>query len=302
MEKIIYTIDLFFIYALFGFIWETLWVSFNEGHFVQRGFLHGPILPIYGFGAVIIIAMTEPLKGNNIAIYFVGMITATLLELITGYALEKLFHVRYWDYDNRPFNYKGYICLRSSLFWGLLPIFLVNDVNMWIKNFLSNIPINLIIFFTCVSLFIFFIDLWKSVEEALALKDILNYEREFNQYIVSIKKELRQYAEEKKEEFFDSLEQIGEGEKSISEAENILKRKAASFVYNKIEERRAREQKVYIEIKNYLNSKAADENLSILSKKALQLLELEHSRRIKRLNRAEKRIRSLLKRNDISIR
>ena len=109
----------FYVYCFLGWIFESCYVSFRKKEWVNRGFLHGPFLPIYGSGAVMMLFVSEPFKNNLILTYFAGVVGATLLELVTGAAMEALLKVRYWDYSNQKFNYKGYICLSSSVAWGI---------------------------------------------------------------------------------------------------------------------------------------------------------------------------------------
>ena len=104
----------FYVYCFLGWIFESCYVSFRKKEWVNRGFLHGPFLPIYGSGAVMMLFVSEPFKNNLILTYFAGVVGATLLELVTGAAMEALFKVRYWDYSNQKFNYKGNISLTYS--------------------------------------------------------------------------------------------------------------------------------------------------------------------------------------------
>ena len=113
--ELINFIYMFFFYAVFGYIWEVIWVSFNQKKLTNRGFLYGPLLPIYGFGAVFITLFVDHaiarFNDSYIVIFFSGLIIATALEFITGYLIEKIFKVRYWDYTERLMNIKGLICL-----------------------------------------------------------------------------------------------------------------------------------------------------------------------------------------------
>lgn len=108
-----------------GWIWECFYVSFKcalekkKWSFINRGFLHGPVIPIYGVAAIAILLTTIQLRENTIAIYVIGALTATLFELVTGSVMERLFKVKYWDYTDLPLNYHGHICLFVSLFWDL---------------------------------------------------------------------------------------------------------------------------------------------------------------------------------------
>ena len=112
----------FYFYCFLGWIWETCYVSVLKGHWVNRGFMRGPFLPIYGSGAIIVLIFTLPYRTNAVAVFFMGMISATILEYITGVVMEKLFHVRYWDYSNQKFNFQGKICLSSSIAWGFFTL------------------------------------------------------------------------------------------------------------------------------------------------------------------------------------
>ena len=102
---------LFFFYCFCGWVWESCYVSARQRQWVNRGFLHGPLLPIYGSGAIIILFVTLPVADNLWLVYVLGMLAATLLEYVVGAVMEQLFKVRYWDYTKQPCNLHGYICL-----------------------------------------------------------------------------------------------------------------------------------------------------------------------------------------------
>ena len=115
----------FFVYAFLGWCAEVGYAATKTGKFVNRGFLNGPWCPVYGFGVVIVLSCLEPLSGN-LPLLFLGSVALTsALEWLTGFALEKLFHQRWWDYSDEPFNLTGYICLRFSLMWGFACLFVV---------------------------------------------------------------------------------------------------------------------------------------------------------------------------------
>lgn len=130
----------FFYYCFVGWIWETCYVFVCTGQWVNRGFLHGPFLPIYGFGALIILWLTIPAKGNIGMIFLLGMLGATVLEYTSGILLEQIFHTRYWNYSNMPLNLNGYICIPCSLFWGLFSIFLVKWLHGRVTHWVTSVP------------------------------------------------------------------------------------------------------------------------------------------------------------------
>ena len=115
----------FYLYCFFGWIFESTYVSLKCRKPVNRGFMRGPLLSLYGSGAVMMLFVSIPLKDNPVLVYFAGCVAATLLEYVTGVAMEALFKVRYWDYSSQPLNFQGHICLTSSIAWGFLTLFLV---------------------------------------------------------------------------------------------------------------------------------------------------------------------------------
>ncbi len=116
---------IFFIYAFLGWCTEVSYAALVTGKFVNRGFLNGPWCPVYGFGVVIVLGCLTPLA-DNLPVLFVGSVVLTsILEWLTGFVLEKLFHQRWWDYSDQPFNLSGYICLRFSIAWGFACLFVV---------------------------------------------------------------------------------------------------------------------------------------------------------------------------------
>ena len=120
---------LFFFYCFCGWVWESCYVSACKRQWVNRGFLHGPLLPIYGSGAIIILFVTLPVEQDLRLVFLLGMIAATVLEYVTGAEMERLFKVRYWDYSHHRFNLNGHICLTSSLAWGFFSILLVRFIH-----------------------------------------------------------------------------------------------------------------------------------------------------------------------------
>lgn len=129
----------FFVYAFLGWVAEVVYAAFETHSLVNRGFLNGPICPIYGFGMLALLgclgAVGEGLHGwAELAVQFAAGITVTtLIELVGGWALYRIFHTRWWDYSMFRFNLGGYICLRFSLFWGVGSVFLVRVVHQPVR-------------------------------------------------------------------------------------------------------------------------------------------------------------------------
>lgn len=131
---------IFFVYALLGWCTEVSYAALVTGKFVNRGFLNGPVCPIYGFGAAIIFLCLEPLKQNLLLLFLGSVLLTSLLELAAGFVLEKLFHQRWWDYSDEPFNLGGYICLRFSIAWGLIGLFVVDLLHPTVMLLVRLLP------------------------------------------------------------------------------------------------------------------------------------------------------------------
>lgn len=169
----------FFWYCFLGWIWECFFVSFTNWwktkkvKFINRGFLHGPLIPIYGFAAVSILIATIRVRENTLAVYVMGALTATIFELVTGTAMEKMFKVKYWDYSNLPLNYQGHICLLVSMFWGFFSVLLVQIVHVPVENILLQWPkfLSEIVAFALMAAFAY--DTAESFNEAMDLRELL---------------------------------------------------------------------------------------------------------------------------------
>ncbi len=164
---------LFFFYCFCGWVWESCYVSAKQRHWVNRGFLHGPLLPIYGSGAIIILFATLPVADNFWLVYFLGMLAATALEYVVGAVMEQLFKVRYWDYTKQPFNLHGYICLTSSIAWGFFSDLLIYVIHPPIDKLLHKLPALLMNPLAAVIAVLFIMDTVKSTKAAIDLREVL---------------------------------------------------------------------------------------------------------------------------------
>ena len=172
---------LFYFYCLCGWIWESCFVSCKQRRWVNRGFLRGPLLPIYGSGAIIILFATLPVAGNLILVWLLGMLAATALEYVTGAAMEALFKVRYWDYSDKKCNLNGHICLSSSIAWGFFSILLVKFIHPPIARLLADVPAWLVDPLALALTVVFTVDVVQSVQAALDLREVLSKLTEENE-------------------------------------------------------------------------------------------------------------------------
>ena len=200
---------LFFFYCFCGWVWESCYVSLCQRHWVNRGFLHGPLLPIYGSGAIIILFATLPVAGNLWLVWLLGMLAATALEYVTGDVMERLFKVRYWDYSQHKFNLNGHICLSSSIAWGFFSILLVRFIHPPIARLLSDVPSWLVDPLALVLTAAFTVDVVQSVQAALDLKEVLTKLTEENEDLRRLAKRaevVSAFAEEDLRRFRDRTE------------------------------------------------------------------------------------------------
>lgn len=185
-EGIEMIVDLFLyfsIYSFMGWVLETVFASFNHKKFINRGFLIGPFTPIYGFGAILIILFSkwiEQIFENYYLSLLISIVISTLLvtvlEFITGYVLEKVFHEKWWDYSNNALNLKGYVCLKYSLLWGGLAFILIQVIHPFVEQFVYIIPWAFKTYISIILAAYFLFDTYKSVKGTLHLrKAILNY-------------------------------------------------------------------------------------------------------------------------------
>ena len=191
----------FFIYSFIGWVWESCYVSARKHQWVNRGFLHGPMLPIYGSGALVILISTIGVRENPWLIFLFGMLAATVLEYITGAVMEKMFHVRYWDYSRQKLNLNGYICVSSSLCWGVFSVLLVRAVHIPVERAVLDIPLFITDGAALVLTVIMTVDLTQSFNEAMDLKQVLAQLEESKEQIGEMQEKLLQL-----EEFAERIE------------------------------------------------------------------------------------------------
>ncbi len=129
-------LSFFYFYCIFGWCFESTYVSLKDRHLTNRGFLRGPWLPLYGSGAILVLWLTLPFQETPVLVYVVGALGATVLEYVTGEAMVRLFKVRYWDYSNQKIQYKGHICLSSTIAWGFLSLLMVYVVHKPVEQFI----------------------------------------------------------------------------------------------------------------------------------------------------------------------
>ena len=213
----------FYIYCFFGWIIESTYVSVCTGNWVNRGFMRGPVIPIYGTGAIIILFAVMPFRTSPILVFIIGTIAASVLEFVTGFVMERIYKVRYWDYSDKPFNLCGYICLFNSLCWGVLSILLIYLVHSWVEKgvlFLNDMVL-LSIDSGISSLFI--VDLFNSSTTAVELKKMLANSQKLKDDLMNVHNKMIEFntAIANGKEKMDELKKMSLQELYISARDNI---------------------------------------------------------------------------------
>ena len=131
----------FILYSFLGWVMETCYCSVVERRLVARGFLYGPICPIYGGGVTLMILFFTPLKGNLILFYGVAVVVMTSWEYLVGWVLEVTTHVKYWDYSQFRFNLKGRVCLWVALTWGVLSYIVIFFIHPPFQELVEGLPV-----------------------------------------------------------------------------------------------------------------------------------------------------------------
>ena len=163
----------FLIYSCIGWCLEVIYAAATTGQLVNRGFLNGPVCPIYGFGMIIVLFALTPLQHSILLLYIGGVILPSALELVGGWALFKVYRIRWWDYSNMKFNLGGYICPQFSLLWGLGSVLMIKVIHPLLARGSSPMPFNIMLIVDVVLLVLFVVDVAASTAAAIGLNKYL---------------------------------------------------------------------------------------------------------------------------------
>lgn len=166
---------LFYFYSFFGWCFESAYVSIMQKRLVNRGFMRGPFLPLYGSGGIMMLVVSKPYYDNILLVYIAGCIGATALEYVVGVVMEALFKVRYWDYSHKKFNFHGYICLESTLVWGFFTVVFTHYLQLPIEALVMSIPYNILTVVTVFVTVCISIDFGIAFRTALDIRDVIMY-------------------------------------------------------------------------------------------------------------------------------
>ncbi len=241
----------FYFYCFFGWCFESSYVSIKKRHFVNRGFMRGPFLPLYGTGAIMMLVVSMPFRDNLFLTYLAGCVGATVLEYVTGVVMEALFKVRYWDYSNQKFNFQGHICLGSSLAWGGLTILMTEVIHKPVEKLVFMMPSMALSAVTFLLTCYIVSDFTLSFKAALDLRDILVKMEKAKEELQHLQKRLdvliaisenereerRQEREEKRQEREMRVDELRESIEERLEAFRVkVQEKPAAYMENAREE------------------------------------------------------------------
>ena len=264
---------IFIIYAFIGWCAEVSFAAVDSGKFVNRGFLNGPYCPIYGCGVVIVVAVLTPIKESLFILFLGSMLLTTVLEFLTGFILEKVFHNKWWDYSDKPFNIMGYVCLKFSILWGLACTFIMKVLHPSIYKFITIIPHVLGIILLSIIMTAFFIDLGVTVSTILKFNKRLKLMDEVAQKMHQLSDEIG--------------ENIYEGVTTVKEKSEEVQDKAGEL-RGKFEEKTDAVREAFAE--NLLESKTEYEHKKEAAKKEYEELTKKYKELITQKNFGFKRL------------
>lgn len=172
MYKTFILIALFLIYSFIGWIVEVSAFLIQDHKFVNRGFLIGPVVPIYGTGGILITILLTKYQSDPIVLFCMAVIVCSILEYLTSYIMEKIFKTRWWDYSNKKFNINGRICLSNLIVFGIMGLVMVYLINPFLINILNKIDPILLKCVVSILIVLFVIDFFVSFSVTSKIKNV----------------------------------------------------------------------------------------------------------------------------------
>ena len=276
---------LFLCYSFLGWACETVYCSIGKRKFVNRGFLNGPLCPVYGFGALAVLYFLRPVSDNIPLLFVSGMVLTSVIEYITGYLLEKLFATKWWDYSSRRFNIHGRVCLRNSLMFGALSVVAVRVIDPVIRGGIYALPATVCAVLSIVFGAMMVADLVVTVRTILDINSAL---KQLQQMVEQARLDTQEYLRQNQEELQQKME------KAKAQTEERL-RQNQQELQQKMEKAKAQTEERLRQNQQELQQKMEQSRLDLeLARMELRdFLEQLHS---ERLERREQRRREFLSR------
>ena len=264
---------IFILFSFIGWICEVIYVGVTSAHkFVNRGFLHGPICPVYGFGGVVILMLPPSLYATWIPLFLASMILCTTVEYFVSWLMEKLFHTRWWDYSHYKIQLNGRICLLNSILFGFLGVVVIHFVYPLMTDLLNSLGQTWISISGMIILAVLSVDIFFTVRKLVDFATVMKKLKDFGETLNS------HYGQEewfKKDSFMDMINSV------IERAEN-RKEEFSQKILEKIEKlQNLHLPSVESFLKKFPSIKSAKyrEELNMIKEKVHQKIEL--SKKIK---------------------
>ena len=217
---------IFILFSFIGWISEVIYVGVTSAHkFVNRGFLHGPLCPVYGFGGVVILMLPPSLYATWIPLFFASMILCTIVEYFVSWLMEKLFHTRWWDYSHYKIQLNGRICLLNSILFGFLGVVVIHFVYPLMTDLLNSLGQTWINISGMIILAVLSVDIFFTVRKLVDFANVMKKLKDFGETLNS------HYGQEEwfeKDSFMDMINSV------IERAEN-RKEEFSQKILEKIE-------------------------------------------------------------------
>ncbi|MGN1164418.1 MAG: hypothetical protein ACI4S4_06415 [Candidatus Ornithospirochaeta sp.] len=272
----------FVLYSFIGYLCEVVYCSIGQRHLVNRGFLYGPWLPIYGFGGLIVDIFLVPISSRPVLVFIAAVVLTSTVEYIGSWGLEKIFSIKLWDYSKKKFNINGRVCLLNSTLFGIMSIFLVYVAYPWIEKALEAIPVMLAERTSDLLRILFAVDLTLSVMKMSAFKKALQEVREKAKAIEARAQELRNLGKtELSEEFRQRL---------VLELEELKERTRGNYsrIIAAFPSATSHREEVKIQLQNIHQWAKERREASIEMKEKIRETKAEYKEKVKSINEKAK--------------
>ncbi|WP_051599244.1 putative ABC transporter permease [Metaclostridioides mangenotii] len=270
MELVSRYILYFFLYSFLGWLCESIYCSVGNKKVINRGFLNGPICPIYGFGAMLVIFLIEGFRDNVFFLFLFGMLITSILEYISGYLLETLFNTKWWDYSKRKFNIKGRVCLKNAIYFGIMSVVLMKVIHPFITDIVNDFSPGATIVISVLAILITSLDMLVTLRTMNKLSIKLQWLDEVIEDLSKINIKLERFDEEEIRKAFSEIKnkeghiqvKFREVYRKIEDVRNqsMLQRRLMRAFPN-MQSKRRREQLNYYRQLAVAKKKKVDENI-----------------------------------------
>ena len=222
-EQLFNILTYFVIYSFLGWVMESIVRSIAEKKLINTGFLVGPMCPIYGIGAMIMLLFLDRFENNIPLLFIVSIVVLTIWEYLVGVLLETIFKTKYWDYSDQKFNFQGRVCLTNSICWGILGVLFVKGIHPAIIKLLEKVNIHILHYAIFIISIVAIVDMIVSVIKVKNIKVTLEKIEELNKEIKEKLKEVKKLTKET-EEASKKLEK-GKNSENVKAIVESLKKK-----------------------------------------------------------------------------